>query len=158
MNEATSAGDVSTTAIGRGLWHTMDGRFASCLGVSTRILTDLMSAPGWNSDRQRRVYDKTVQLMTCARHATSNTKCHAVVAMCFTTFAYVIDHALHLTTMRIPLDDEFYMSPYIPLFGPESQMRFMYFLTAGEYKLTMDDGSSKKLLPSDLYIPQRWTL
>ncbi|KAJ4986549.1 hypothetical protein SVAN01_07985 [Stagonosporopsis vannaccii] len=78
-----------------------------------------------------------VQLMTCAQHATAETRYHAVVAMYFDGFAIIIDHALHSVAFAVPLYGEFYMAPYIPLFGTEGQERFKYFLNDGEYKLTM---------------------
>lgn len=147
LNDATDAGDGGMIALGRNFWHTMaehQGRFASCLGVSTLIMTELRSALLAHPEQNLRQYGKTVQLMTCAKHATSETKYHAVVAMCFDTFAFVIDHALHPTAMNIPLDTDFYMSAYIPLFGPEGIQRFKYLCEGGHYKLIMDDGSRQK--------------
>jgi hypothetical protein len=64
---------------------------------------------------------------------------HAIVALCFDSFAIVIDPALHPTAFRVPLGGVFEMHPYIPISGPEGQERFKYFLEDGKYKLTMDN-------------------
>ncbi|KAF9691429.1 hypothetical protein EKO04_010904 [Ascochyta lentis] len=144
VNKA-SGRDVGLLGTGHTFWH-MTGRFASSLGVSTRIVTELQSTIGSSIDRNLRPYANTVYLMTCTRHATSETKYHAVVAMCFDTFAIVIDHAMHPTAMKISLGGEFHMAAYIPVFGQEGMERFKYFREGGKYKLTMDNGFQQKTL------------
>ncbi|KZM19134.1 uncharacterized protein EKO05_0010226 [Ascochyta rabiei] len=139
VNQAAGL-DVGLLGTGRSFWHTT-GRFATCLGVSTRIVTELQATIGSSMDRGFRQYANHVHLMTCARHAGAETKYHAVVGMCLDTFALVIDHALHPVAMEIPLGGAFYTAAYIPLSGPEGMERFRYFRQAGEFKLTMDNAS-----------------
>jgi hypothetical protein len=77
--------------------------------------------------------------MTCAQHATGETQYHAIVALCFTSYAITIDHSLHPTAFKVPLGGAFAMFAYIPLFGSRGQERFKYFLSeSGTYMLTMD--------------------
>ncbi|KAJ4340414.1 hypothetical protein N0V95_007499 [Ascochyta clinopodiicola] len=132
--------DVGLLALGRAFWHTT-GRFATSLGVSTRIVSDLQATIGSSIDRDIRQYANDVHLLTSARHARSESEYHAVVAICFDTYALVIDHALHPTAMYIPLGGEFTTATYTPITGQESMARFQYFRADSEYKLTMDNGS-----------------
>lgn len=117
----------------------LTGRFGSCLGASTRIYTQLQGELAGNPDLGLRPFVNTVQLMTSAQHAATETGYHVVVAMCFDEFAIVIDHAFHPAAFRIPLGGYFDMAPYIPLFGESDRGRFEYFLEDGEHKLTMDN-------------------
>jgi hypothetical protein len=89
-------------------------------------------------DKLVRDYRPTVKLM-CATQAAGQERHHAIVALCFDSFAIVIDPALHPTAFRVLLDDVCEMHPYIPISGPEGQERFKYFLEDGKYKLTMDN-------------------
>jgi hypothetical protein len=63
---------------------------------------------------------------------------HAIVALCFESFAIVIDHAMHPTAFRVPLGSVYEMHPYTTISGREGQERFKYFLEDGDHKLTMD--------------------
>ncbi|KAF2629212.1 hypothetical protein BU25DRAFT_18260 [Macroventuria anomochaeta] len=103
------------------------------------MVTDLQAELGRNTTMDLRQYAKTVQLMTCAQHATAETKYHAVVTMCFDYFAIVIGYALHPAAIKIPLGGQFNVAPYIPIIGQEGQKRFKYFLKDGRYKLSMDN-------------------
>lgn len=138
VNESQNGAQAGLRAMDRWFW-TMTGQFGSCLGASTHIYTTLQSSLESHTSIELRQYANAIKLMTCAQHATAETKYHAVVAMCFDDFAVVIDHALHPVAFRIPLGGEFYMASYIPLFGAEGQERFKYFLEDGEYKLTMSN-------------------
>ena len=63
---------------------------------------------------------------------------HAIVVLCFESFAIVIDYAMHPTAFRVPLGGVFEMHPYTTISGREGQERFKYFLEDGDHKLTMD--------------------
>ena len=141
IDEAASKGQVGLRGTERYFWATT-GRFGSCLGASTRIVTDLQAELGSNSDTKLRQYAKAVQLMTCAQRATAESQYHAVVGMCFDCFAIIIDHALHPAAFKVSLGSVFYMAPYIPLFRQKSQERFKYLLEDGKYKLMMDNKES----------------
>jgi hypothetical protein len=130
----------------RFFWH-KTGRFASCLGVSTRIVNSLQFALGSDPDPNVSRYANAVYLLTSAQHATSELDYHAVAAMCFDTFAIVIDHALNPVAMEIPIDSEFYAPPYISMSGYEGMERLNYFREQGEYKLTMDHAIYDKYPP-----------
>jgi hypothetical protein len=78
---------------------------------------------------------------------------HAIVAMCFGSFAFAIDHSLHATAFKVPLGGEFVMFAYIPLFSNLGQERFKYFLSeSGAYMLTMD--STMIIYPALSFSPQ----
>ncbi|KAJ4373504.1 hypothetical protein N0V86_007644 [Didymella sp. IMI 355093] len=113
--------------------------FGSCLGASTSILSRLQGKIAGDTDSMIRRYANYVQLMTSAKHATSDNNHHAVVAMCFNDFAIVIDHALHPVAFKVVLGSTFNMAPYIPLFGKPGRERFKYFMEDGKFKLTMNN-------------------
>lgn len=141
IDETQNNGQAGLHAMDRWFW-TLIGPFGSCLGASTRIFTTLQALLTDHTSLELRPYAKTVQLITSAQHTDADTKYHAVVAMCFDDFAIVIDHALHPVAFTVPLGGEFYMAPYIPLFGAEGQERFKYFMEDGEYKLTVSNKES----------------
>ncbi|KAF1832907.1 hypothetical protein BDW02DRAFT_599565 [Decorospora gaudefroyi] len=125
---------------GKEFWTALQP-FGSCLGASTLIYHALHDAIPNHPDPQVAKYADTVQLLTCAKHATSETQYHVIVALCFDTFALTIDHPLHPTAFKVPLGCDFAMTPYIPLFSEKGQERFSYFVTdeedGGIYMLTM---------------------
>jgi hypothetical protein len=92
-----------------------------------------------SADPEIAKYADTLQLMTCAQNASSEIAYHAVVSLCFSTFAFTIDHSLRSSAFKVPLGGEFAMFSYLPLFSDVGQERLKYFLTAnGTYTLTMD--------------------
>jgi hypothetical protein len=132
----SNAESLSTDA--KAFWEALIP-FGSCLGASTLIYHALHTAVANHTDPEIAKYADTVQLMTCAQHASSEMQYHAIVAMCFGSFAVAIDHSLYPTAFKVPLGSEFAMFAYIPLFSNLGQERFKYFLSdSGAYMLTMD--------------------
>jgi hypothetical protein len=107
------------------------------LGAVSLIYTELRVELYLQKDKLGCDYAPTVKLMYATQTA-GQERHHAIVALCFESFAIVIDPALHPTAFRVPLGGVFEMHPYIPIGGPEGQERFKYFLEDGTYKLTMD--------------------
>jgi len=113
--------------------------FGSCLGASTHIFYAARAALAQHPDADVAKHADTVQLMTSAQHATTDTQYHGVVALCFDTLAIVVDHSSNSTAFKVPLGGEYAMEPYVPLFGARDQERFNYFQAEdGSYMLTMN--------------------
>jgi hypothetical protein len=152
----------------KSVWRTIDTEtfwdnlkpFGSCLGVSTHIYHDLVAAISKHNNPGVSKHADTVKLMTCAQHATSEIGYHAIVALCFNTYAIVIDHSIHPTAFKVSLGSEFVTHSYIPLFSDIGQERFKYFVKDGKYTLTMDsaiiDYPALSFTPMDvaLTVPQ----
>jgi hypothetical protein len=113
------------------------GLFEDHLGVVSLIYAELCVELCLREDELGCEYAPTVEQM-CSTQATGEERHHSVVALCFDSFAIVIDHALHPTAFRVPLGGVFKMHSYIPISGPEGQERFEYYLEDGKYRLTMD--------------------
>jgi hypothetical protein len=123
---------------GKAFWEALIS-FGSCLGASTLIYHALRDAVANHAGPEVAKYADTVQLMTCAQHVSSEMQYHAIVAMCFRSFAFAIDHSLHPTAFKVPVGGEFAMFAYIPLFSNLGQERFKYYVSdSGVYMLTMD--------------------
>jgi hypothetical protein len=123
---------------GKAIWEALIS-FGSCLGASTLIYHALRDAVANHAGPEVAKYADTVQLMTCAQHVSSEMQYHAIVAMCFRSFAFAIDHSLHPTAFKVPVGGEFAMFAYIPLFSNLGQERFKYYVSdSGVYMLTMD--------------------
>jgi hypothetical protein len=93
-------------------------------------------------------------MMNCAQTAANETQYHhPIVALCFDTFAFTIDHSLRLICFKVPLGGEFAMFAYIPLFSNLGQERFKYFHSeSGAYTLTTD--STMITYPALAFNPQ----
>jgi hypothetical protein len=117
--------------------------FGTCLGASTHIFHALRDALAKHADADVQKYVQDVKLVTfaSAQYAPSEGEVyHAVVTLCFDTFAIIIDHSLNSTAFKLSLNGEYLLEPYVPMFSSEQgQDRFRYFQTEeGSYVLTMD--------------------
>ena len=102
--------------------------FGSCSGASTHISFALRDALAKHSNADVGKYVNNVKLMGCAQNALSEMQYHAIVALCFDTFAIVIDYVCYSTAFRVPLGGGYAMEPYVDLFIGKDQERFQYFL------------------------------
>jgi hypothetical protein len=127
--DAVNQGNTNETPA---FWNVL-APFGTCLGASTHIFHALRDALAKHADADFQKYVQDVKLVTSAsaQYAPSEGEVyHAVVALCFDTFAIIIDHSLNSTAFKLPLNGRYLLEPYVPMFSSEQgQDRFRYFQT-----------------------------
>ncbi|KAF2871215.1 hypothetical protein BDV95DRAFT_607481 [Massariosphaeria phaeospora] len=96
----------------------------TCLTVSILVAKALRAAIAKTTSISQ--YAKHVKLLTSTAQFTPRTRFHAVVALCFDTYALVIDHAKHPTAFAVPLNGCYDTLEFVRLLGDTDQTRWHY--------------------------------
>lgn len=113
--------------VDEGIWQAMLP-FASCLSASVLIRNELRTTFSTTPGLEK--YVENIQLMTnqYTWPAKADTQYHAVVMVIFDAYCIVIDHALHPTAFRVPLEESFNTELVNHYNGDQSSSCYIYFM------------------------------